>query len=156
MAALFSRHSRLVYSVALRVLRQPDRAEDLLQEVFMQLWNKPVEPVQTDKNLSAFLAVMTRNRCIDHLRRDKSTVNTDDVQLASSFNLVESSEQRVLLERIRIEVDEMPRDQRDGLEMAFFEGLTHAEIAERTGAPLGTIKTRIRAAIQKLERRFNA
>ncbi len=122
----------------------------------MQLWNKPIEPIQTDKNLSALLAVMTRNRCIDHLRRDKSTINTDDVQLASSFNLIESSEQRVLLERIRIEVGEMPVEQRDCLQMAFFEGLTHAEIAERTGIPLGTIKTRIRAAVQKLERRFNA
>ncbi len=121
----------------------------------MQLWIKPIESIQPDKSLSAFLAVMTRNRCIDHLRRDKLTVNTDDVQLASSFNLVESSEQRVLLERIRVEVDEMPVEQKDCLELAFFEGLTHAEIAERTGAPLGTIKTRIRAAVQKLERRFN-
>ncbi len=155
MTALFARHSRLVYSVAFRVLRHPDLAEDVLQEVFMQLWNNPLEAVKADRSLSAFLAVMTRNKCIDHLRRQKVTVNTDDVQLASTFNLVESSEQRVLLERVRRETLEMPIEQRSCLEMAFFEGLTHTEIAERTGEPLGTIKTRIRAALQRLERSFN-
>lgn len=156
MELLFLRHSRLVYSVALRVLRDPHLAEDLLQDMFMQLWQKPINAAPRGGNISAFLAVMTRNRCIDRIRRQRNTVEVDSLQLASTFNLVEQSEQRMLLASVRVEMTHLPGEQRSALEMAFFEGLTYAEVAEKTGVPLGTIKTRIRTALQKLSARSNA
>ena len=150
LALLFKRHSRLVYSVAVKVLRDSHLAEDLLQDVFMQLWQRPLESFRVGGSLPALLAVTTRNRCIDHIRRKKDTVAIDDIQLRSPFHFVEASESQLLIERVRKEMQDLPTEQKQVLEMAFFDGLTHAEIATHTGFPLGTIKTRIRAAIQKL------
>ena len=150
MGVLFGRYSKLVYSVALRVLRDPQLAEDLLQDIFMQLWQTPIVINSPQGSASAYLAVVARNRSIDRLRGQRRTVDVDTVQLASNFNLIAESEQRLLLGRVRIQMTDLPEEQRRTLEMAFFEGLTHAEIAEQTGVPLGTIKTRIRAALQRL------
>lgn len=155
MSALFARHSRLVYSVALRVLRDPQIAEDVVQEVFMQIWNKPVAFVPSRGSLSSLLAVMARNRSIDHIRGKKVTESVDDLHIASSYNLANDAEHRIMLERVRAVIGELPAEQKSALEMAFFGGLTHVEIAEQTGQPLGTIKTRIRAALQRLERTFD-
>ena len=154
MAKLFARHSRLVYSVALRVLKDPHLAEDVLQEVFMQMWRKPLELLSDGGNFTAYLAVATRNRCIDLLRQQRPTDDVDSLQIASSYNLANDAEQHILLDRVRIAVRELPQEQRSSLEMAFFEGLTHTEIAQNTGLPLGTVKTRIRTALQRLERAF--
>lgn len=154
MTVLFARHSKLVYSVALRVLRDAQIAEDVMQEVFMQIWNKPVAFIPSRGNLSSLLAVMTRNRSIDHIRSRKVTETIEDLPLASSYNLANDAEKHILLERVRVVMAELPVDQKSALEMAFFGGMTHVEIAEQTGEPLGTIKTRIRAALQRLERTF--
>ncbi len=155
MAGLFARHSRLVYSVALRVLKDPHLAEDVLQEVFMQMWRKPVELLSDGGNFPAYLAVATRNRCIDMLRQQKPMDDVDGLQIASKYNLANDAEQHILLDRVRAAVGELPREQRSSMEMAFFDGLTHTEIAQQTGLPLGTVKTRIRTALQRLERAFH-
>lgn len=147
---LFRRYSKLVYSVALRVLRDPRLAEDLLQDVFMQLWHKPIDDLRQKGSLPALLAVITRNKCIDQIRKQKHTIGIDEVQIASSFNLVEDSEQRLLVTRVRSEMNALSPDQRQVLELAYFDGLSHSEIAARTGVPLGTVKTRIRSAVQRL------
>ncbi len=147
---IFHRHSKLVYSVALRVLQDPRLAEDLLQEIFMQLWHKPINDIKLNGSLPALLAVMTRHRCIDQIRTQKTTVDLESVELASSFNLARNSEDRLLVEKIRSQANSLPSEQRQVLELAFFEGMTHSEIAEKTKLPLGTIKTRIRSAIQRL------
>ena len=150
MDMFFKRHSKLVYSVALRMLRDTQLAEDILQDIFMQLWQKPIVFASQQESASAYLAVLTRNRSIDRLRTQKKSVDVDSVQLASSFNLVEESEQRLLIGRVRVQMVDLPNEQRRALEMAFFDGLTHTEIAEQTGVPLGTVKTRIRTALQRL------
>ncbi len=118
----------------------------------MQLWRKPIQDLRTEANIPALLAVMTRNRCIDQIRKQKNTVGIDDVQIASSYNLIEDSEQRLLVQRVRSQMDTLPSNQRQVLELAFFDGLTHSEIAAQTGVPLGTVKTRIRTAVQRLTR----
>jgi RNA polymerase sigma-70 factor (ECF subfamily) len=156
MARLFQRHSRVVYSVALRVLQEPTQAEDVLQEVFMQVWRKPISLDLGRGCLSSLLAVTARNRSIDLLRRRKQTQSTDGYDLPSSFNLASESEQRLLLDRVRTVAINLPEDQQTALRLAFFEGLTHTEIAARTGIPLGTIKTRIRSALQTLGRTLTA
>jgi RNA polymerase sigma-70 factor, ECF subfamily len=156
MASLFDRYSRVVYSVALRVLRDPASAEDVLQEVFMQIWRNPDGFVATRGSLGGWLAVVARNRSIDTLRRKRPTEQVDDMSLASNYDLANEAERNSLMEKARSVIVRLPVEQRKTLEMAFFDGLTHSEIAEMTGDPLGTVKTRIRSALISLRKAFPA
>jgi RNA polymerase sigma-70 factor (ECF subfamily) len=156
MATLFDRYSKVVYSVALRVLRDPAAAEDVLQEVFMQIWRNPASFIATRGSLGGWLAVVSRNRSIDALRRKRPTETVDDMVLASNYNLADEAERNSLLEKARGVIVLLPMEQRKTLEMAFFDGLTHSEIAEMTGDPLGTVKTRIRSALTTLRKAFTA
>jgi len=156
MASLFDRYSKVVYSVALRVLRDPASAEDVLQDVFMQIWRNPDGFVATRGSLGGWLAVVARNRSIDALRRKRPTEQVDDMALASNYNLANEAERNSLMEKARSVIVLLPMEQRKTLEMAFFDGLTHSEIAEMTGDPLGTVKTRIRSALTSLRKAFTA
>lgn len=156
MAALFDRYSKVVYSVALRVLRDPAAAEDVLQEVFMQIWRNPASFIATRGSLGGWLAVVSRNRSIDTLRRKRPTESVDDMALASNYNLADEAERNNMMEKARSVIHLLPMEQRKTLEMAFFDGLTHSEIAEMTGDPLGTVKTRIRSALTTLRKAFTA
>jgi RNA polymerase sigma-70 factor (ECF subfamily) len=156
MASLFDRYSKVVYSVALRVLRDPASAEDVLQEVFMQIWRNPDGFVATRGSLGGWLAVVARNRSIDALRRKRPTEQVDDMALASNYNLADEAERNSLMVKARSVIQLLPIEQRKTLEMAFFDGLTHTEIAEMTGDPLGTVKTRIRSALTSLRKAFTA
>ncbi len=152
MSVVFDRYSKVVYSVALRVLRDPSAAEDVLQEIFMQVWRKPESFLSTRGSLGGWLAVVARNRSIDLIRRRKPQDSVEDVVLASSFNLAEESERNIMMQRARGAILSIQPDQRKALEMAFFDGMTHAEIAELTGDPLGTVKTRIRTGLLALRK----
>jgi RNA polymerase sigma-70 factor (ECF subfamily) len=156
MASLFDRYSIIVYSVALRVLRDPASAEDVLQEVFMQIWRNPNSFIATRGSLGGWLAVVARNRSIDALRRKRPSEQVDDMALASNYNLANEAERNSLMEKARGVIRLLPMEQRKTLEMAFFDGLTHSEIAEMTGDPLGTVKTRIRSALTSLRKAFTA
>lgn len=156
MAALFDRYSKIVYSVALRVLRDPAAAEDVLQEVFMQIWRNPTSFIATKGSLGGWLAVVSRNRSIDGLRRKRPTESVDDMALASNYNLANEAERNNMMEKARSVIHLLPMEQRKTLEMAFFDGLTHSEIAEMTGDPLGTVKTRIRSALTTLRKALTA
>ncbi len=156
MASLFDRYSKVVYSVALRVLRDPASAEDVLQEIFMQVWRNPNGFIATRGSLGGWLAVVSRNRSIDTLRRKRPTDQVDDMALASPYNLSDEAERNNLMEKARKVIHTLPTEQRKTLEMAFFDGLTHSEIAEMTGDPLGTVKTRIRSAMMTLRKAFKA
>ena len=156
MASLFDRYSKVVYSVALRVLRDPASAEDVLQEIFMQIWRNPEGFVATRGSLGGWLAVVSRNRSIDTLRRKRPTESVDDIALASNYNLANEAERNSLMEMARKAIHQLPVEQRKTLEMAFFDGLTHSEIAEMTGDPLGTVKTRIRSALGSLRKAFTS
>jgi RNA polymerase sigma-70 factor, ECF subfamily len=155
MAQLYQRYSDLVYSVALRVLGETGAAEDILQEVFMQLWRSPDRFDASRGSLPGWLAVITRNRAIDSLRKRRPEAEMTDVVVSVEPDLASDAERRHALDRIRGALGGMSPLQRSALEMAFFEGLTHTEIAERTGEPLGTIKTRIRAGLLTLRKAFN-
>lgn len=150
MGALFDRYSSLVYSVALRVLGDTGAAEDILQEVFMQLWRKPAVFDSARGSLAAWLAVIARNRAIDAIRKRKPETDIEDVIVSVEPDFAGEAERNRAAEHIRRKLSEMPEPQRSALEMAFFEGLTHSEIATKTGTPLGTIKTRIRTALISL------
>jgi RNA polymerase sigma-70 factor (ECF subfamily) len=156
LASLYDRYSRIVYSVALRVLHDPASAEDVLQEIFMQIWRNPGTFSIDRGSLAGWLAIIARNRSIDLQRRKRPTDSVDDVILASPFDLAASSEKNILLERTLVWMEELSEDQKQTLQMAFFDGLSHSEIAERTGNPLGTIKTRIRRALHTLRKAAQA
>ena len=153
---VFHRYSGAVYSVALRVLHDTGQAEDILQEVFLQVWRNPGAFVQGRGSLGAWLVVVARNRAIDALRRRKPTDSVDDVILASPGNLADEAERNTMMEKVRVILRALPEEQRKSLELAYFEGLSHAEIAAATGDPLGTVKTRIRLALMSLRKALAA
>lgn len=154
MAALYDRYSSLVYSVALRVLGDTGGAEDVLQEVFMQLWRNPGAFDSSRGNLGAWLGVIARNRAIDGLRKRRPETDIADVIVSVEPDMAGDAERARAMEKVRRALGGMPTSQRSALEMAYFEGLTHTEIAAKTGEPLGTIKTRIRAGLHALRKAF--
>lgn len=156
MAEVFDRYSRTVYSVAMRILKDPGHAEDVMQEVFFQVWRYPDQFVPGRGSLGAWLVVVARNRAIDLLRRRKPADSVDDVVLASASNLASEAERNALVQKVRQVLQGLPIEQQRSMELAFFEGLSHSEIAERTGDPLGTVKTRIRLALITLRKAFQA
>lgn len=154
MAALYDRYSSVVYSVALRVLGETGAAEDVLQDVFLQLWRNPSAFDASRGNLGAWLAVISRNRAIDALRKRKPESDIEDVVLSVAPDLAGEAERSRVAAKVRGVLGMMPALQRSALEMAYYEGLTHTEIAAKTGEPLGTIKTRIRAGLTALRKAF--
>jgi RNA polymerase sigma-70 factor, ECF subfamily len=147
MAALFERYSRIVYSVAMRVLRDPGHAEDVTQDIFVRIWRNPDSFVAGRGTLGAWLVVVARNRSIDFLRRRRPSDSVEAVVLASPMNLAAESERNILMEKVRVLMVDLPAEQKKSIELAFFDGLSHTEIADKTGDPLGTVKTRIRLAL---------
>ena len=127
-----------------------------MQEIFMQIWRNPNSFVATKGSLGGWLAVVARNRSIDTLRRKRPSEQVEEMNLASAGNLADEAERSILMEKARAAVKLLPSEQRKTLEMAFFDGLTHSEIAEMTGDPLGTVKTRIRSALLTLRKAFQA
>jgi RNA polymerase sigma-70 factor (ECF subfamily) len=156
MATLYDRYSKVVYSVALRVLRDTASAEDVLQDVFLGIWRRPESFVSTRGSLGGWLAVVARNRSIDMLRRKRPSEQIEEVYLASPFNLANEAERNTMMQKARAVILRLPPEQRKTMEMAFFDGLTHSEIAEITGDPLGTVKTRIRTALLSLRKELEA
>ena len=100
--------------------------------------------------------MVTRNRAIDSLRRKKHTVSVDDVVLTSKTNLASEVERNMIMEKVRGAMQNLPSEQQKSVALAFFEGLSHAEIAAKTGDPLGTVKTRIRSALISLRKAIQA
>ena len=162
LAELYDRHGRLVYSLALRITRDQGDAEDIVQEVFSQAWRQAARYEARRGNVIAWLLNLTRSRAIDRLRGRQSrpeaasesllAIDVPDLTLPVDEQL--SIEGRAA--RVREAVKELSVLQRVAIELAFYEGLTHVEIAERLELPLGTVKTRIRQGLLKLKDRLAA
>lgn len=147
LSRVYDLYSTMVFSVAMRVLHNPAAAEDVMQEVFLKLWQQPDSFAENRGSLCGWLTVVARNRAIDRIRGTKRFENVDDLQLPNNVDLGSEAEREMMLEKVRGILETMPSDQRQAVEMAFFDGHTHTEIAEKTGQPLGTVKTRIRSAL---------
>jgi RNA polymerase sigma-70 factor (ECF subfamily) len=152
MAQVYDRYSQIVYSVALRVLGDTGAAEDVMQEIFMQLWRNPQTFDANRGSLGAWLAVIARHRSIDQLRKRKPETDLEDVIVSVNANLENETDKNMFLAKVRSLLGSMPADQRRTLELAFFEGLTHSEVAEKMGEPLGTVKTRIRTGLMAMRK----
>lgn len=154
MTDLYDRYSGIVYGVALRVLGDAAAAEDVLQEVFLQLWRNP-QAFDADRGaLAPWLAVIARNRAIDVVRKRPMEQDIEELPISTGLNLEDEAAERMAISKIRAVLAQLPQEQRRALEMAFFEGMTHTEIAGKTGEPLGTVKTRIRSGLLALRKAF--
>jgi RNA polymerase sigma-70 factor (ECF subfamily) len=156
LAELYDRHARPVYSLALRILQDSSEAEDVVQDVFAQAWRQAARYDEQRGAVGAWLLNLTRSRTIDRVRarraRPEAAVDADAIAarpavLAGADEVVIQEDQA---KRVRAALDGLPVIQRLAIELAFYEGLTHAEIAERLEQPLGTVKTRIRLGLLKL------
>ena len=152
MAQLYDRYSSMVYAVALRVLGDTGAAEDVLQDVFMQLWRRPEAFDSSRGQMGAWLSVIARHRSIDALRKRVPETDVTEIVVSVDPDLDDMAERSQALEKVRSALATMPSQQRSALELAYFQGLTHSEIAKRLGEPLGTIKTRIRAGLLALRK----
>jgi RNA polymerase sigma-70 factor (ECF subfamily) len=156
MTDLFDRYGGMVYSVALRVLKDSGHAEDVMQDVFFNLWENPRTFAAGRGSLGAWLLVVARNRAIDALRRRKPSDPVDEVVLPAKTNLASEAERNTIMEKVRGIMNRLPSDQQRSLQLAFFEGLSHSEIAAQTGDALGTVKTRIRSALISVRKAIQA
>ena len=157
LAAVYHRYAKLVYSVALRVLRNADVAEEVLQDIFYQLWRSASAFNPSRGSLSGWLLVCARNRAISRLRERTGELAAElrEQTVGLKMNLEDDLVQTQQISRVRAALEKLQPAQRQALELAYFEGLTHTEIARRTGEPLGTVKTRLRAAVDFLKRALN-
>ncbi len=152
---LYDRSSSLVFSLAMRMLKVRSDAEDLLQEVFVQVWRQASNYSADRGSPEAWIINIARSRAIDKIRSirrmEKSFVLTGDPARAESSDNVESSaaESEVRL-TMNSALENLPEAQRKVLELAYFDGLTQTEIAQRLAEPLGTVKTRMRSGMQRL------
>jgi len=144
---LYDEYSGLIYAVALRILRNQASAEDVVQDVFLQLWRNPTSFDSQRGRLGPWLAVIARHKAVDLLRKRKSEGDSSEApasELAASPAPVHSGADA---DKAKSLMARLPVDQRQALELAYLDGLTHVEIAARTGTPLGTIKSRIRLGL---------
>src|SRR5262245_30738116 len=164
----YDRHSRLAYSVIMRILGSPADAEDVLQETFLRVWSRAETYNPLLGAPATWLVRIARNRAIDRLRARRvranvagePAVNAGDEDSPRAEELVTRDTPQTGLEgrtaagAVRSALAALPSEQRVLVEAAFFEGYTHSELATRFGVPLGTVKTRIRAALTALRGRL--
>ena len=151
----YDRFAPLVFSFAMRMLQQRAAAEDLLQEVFLQIWREAASYSAERGSPEAWIITITRSRAIDKLRsirrRDKSFVPMEGPSGKEYDGEMESgapaSDSKIM---VNSALSQLSESQRQVLELAYFDGLTQSEIAERLKEPLGTVKTRMRAALGRL------
>ena len=155
---LYDRHSTLLYSVALKILSDPEEARDVLQHVFLTLHEKAGRYDPALGRPAAWLATMARNRSIDRLRalkRDRGYADKIRLEAESSgFTPAPSNAPGAYSDEVamlRGAVAQLPSDQRQALELAYFGGLTQQEISDHLAQPLGTVKARIRRGLLKLK-----
>jgi RNA polymerase sigma-70 factor (ECF subfamily) len=155
LAELYDRYGRLTFSLILRVVRDTGVAEDLVQETFLRVWNR-VHGFDAQKgSIGPWLLAVARNRAIDWLRstggRDRNAMEYEETGHPALYcdmekDLLASDKAR----RVKSAIEKLAPNQRQVIELAYFEGLSQSEMAERMGQPLGTVKTWVRTALKNL------
>lgn len=162
LSELFDRYSGLMLALSRRVLNDTSDAEEVLQEVFLQVWKQAKRYDGSRSSVSTWLSLITRSRSIDRLRsrqvvdRTLASVQQEKRDTHTSPEGPGSVWTDQRSERLRREMAALPEEQRQVLELAFFQGMTQSEIAGQTGIPLGTVKTRTLLAMKKLRQALQA
>jgi RNA polymerase sigma-70 factor (ECF subfamily) len=154
---LYDRHAATVYALARRIVSRLEDAEEVVQDVFSQVWRQAHQYRTERASVAGWIVMLARTRAIDRLRARRARPDEDhavDPMTAAPVAAGPSPEQAAVLadraRHVREALQTLPENQRVLLEMAYYEGLTHSEIAARTGVPLGTVKTRIRTGMDAL------
>jgi RNA polymerase sigma-70 factor, ECF subfamily len=165
-SALYDRLSGPLYSLTVKMLGDPAEAQDALQDVFLQIWSRAGTYDPEQSSVFSWAVLLTRSRVIDRLRargrrlrvvvgstEDKEHGGGGDAStIDSAADTAEKSDEAA---RVRYVLNNLPSEQREAIEMAFFGDLTHHEIAARLGQPLGTVKARIRRGLLKLREQLH-
>ena len=157
LARLYDETSPLINGLLLRILDRPEDAEEVLLDVYMKAWKYAGSYSEKRGSVQAWLVTMARNAAIDRIRQRRAqpaTLSFEPENVAEPASGESSPEQqsveRERRRRVQLVLNELPPEQRQALVLAFFGGLTHAELAEQLRAPLGTIKSRIRMGLMRL------
>lgn len=158
LAVLYDRYGGLVFSVAMRIVRDRQSAEEITLDIFKRVWRSGHTYQPGRGKVRNWLGGMARNRAIDYLRRQETrpdVVNLAWLEKAEHVNPTHRNPEAAVRlsleqERVRQALAELPEEQQEALALAYFGGFSQSEIADRLQAPLGTVKTRIRLAMQKL------
>ena len=155
LAELYDRFGRVVYSLILRIVRDTAVAEDLVQETFLRVWNRVHAFDALRGSVGAWLLAVARNRAIDYLRsaagRERNAFEVEETDHPALYcNMEPDILNADKTRRVRAAMEKLSPNQRTVMELAYFEGLSHTEMAERIGQPLGTVKTWVRTALRNL------
>jgi RNA polymerase sigma-70 factor (ECF subfamily) len=156
LAELYDRHARVIFSLALRIVRDQRDAEEVVQDVFAQAWRQSGRYSTGRGSVIAWLMTLTRSRALDRLRgrRARPDASADSEPIVAIPDGAAPADEQlstaVQAGQVRAAVEGLPLVQRLAIELAFYEGLTHAQIADRLEQPLGTVKTRIRQGLLRL------
>ena len=153
-AALYDRYAPLVMALARRILHDQGLVEDLLEEVFVELWQRADRFDASRGSVATYIATLTRSRAIDRLRSERRTAGSSLADAPEPTGPLLSPEIGLVQEDRRTQVmralQELSADQRQAIELAYYSNLSHAEIAQRLAKPLGTVKTWIRQGLIRL------
>ena len=157
---LYDRYRRLAMAVAYRILDDASAAEDCLQDAFVQVWRNHASYHPERGSVKSWLLTIVRNASIDRHRGKEGRARLDrpidevDYLLGEDDDPHAQAVEALQSEQIKAAIDQLPQEQRDAINLAFFNGLTHQEIAERTGVPLGTVKGRMRLGLRKMRQQL--
>ena len=159
---LYERYSGVVYALALRIIGQSADAEDIVVDSFWQVWQQAANYDVSRGQLRSWIVTIARSRALDRLRviRRTPTVDSEEADtarrvLASDDNPEQETWQAEQSAIVSAALAALPKEQREALELAYYQGLSQSEVAARLGEPLGTIKTRIRLGMMKLREQLS-
>ena len=159
---LYDRHSRIVYGLVLRILQQASTAEEVVQDVFLQLWRNASQYQSSRGPFVPWLLTLARNRALDNLRlkserqRRREDQTEELPQIAQTPAYEQALDEKRRAEAVRSLMSSLSAPQKKAIEMAYFEGLSHSEIAEAMHEPLGTVKSWIRNGLIRLKEGLQA
>ena len=157
---LYDRYKTMAYSIAYRITNDTTMAEDVVQDAFLGAWRNAARYVEGRGSVKTWLLSIVHHRAIDAIRRRRPTTELPgpDATLPDSLTLPDAwADVQLNLDReaVRVAMGQISDVQREAIELAYFGGLTQVEIAERTGVPLGTVKGRVRLALQAMRRELD-